>query len=150
MDNCHLTLQLASPEDEPWIRPLLIQCDLPHEDLTPEHLRHFWVCREKGILIGSVGLEIFGPSALLRSLAIHPRFRKRGFASQLVQRAEDYAATLQVRKLFLLTMTAESFFRNRGYQKIDRSCAPPQIRSTKEFQSLCPASSVCLTKKLSR
>ncbi len=48
----------------------------------------------------------------------------------------------------LLTMTAEGFFRERGYKKTERSSAPPEIQGTMEFQSLCPANSVCLVKKL--
>ena len=60
----------ASPMDEPWIRRLLTLCGLPHEDLTPQHLSHFGVIKEKGEIVGTVGLEIHGRSALLRSLAV--------------------------------------------------------------------------------
>ena len=141
---------LASPGDEPWIRQLLTFCELPHEDITPEHLRHFWVIKEKGEILGTVGLEIFGSSVLLRSLAVDPRFRKRGFASELARKAEDYAASIKIEKVFLLTMTAEGFFLKRGYQKIERISAPPEIQGTTEFQGLCPVSSVCMVKKLAQ
>ena len=143
-----MLLALASSLDEPWIRQLLIVCGLPHEDIIPEHLEHFWVIKEKGEILGTVGLEIFGRSALLRSLAVDPGFRKRGFASELAKRAEENAASREVGDLYLLTMTAESFFRKRGYQKIERISAPPEIQETTEFKSLCPASSVCMVKPL--
>jgi len=143
----HLALALSM--DEPWIRQLLTLCGLPHEDITPEHLHHFWVIKERGEILGTVGLEIFGRSALLRSLAVDPRFRKRGFASELAKRAEDFAASLKIKELYLLTLTAESFFRKRGYQKTERNSVPSEIRGTTEFQSLCPASSVCMAKALS-
>jgi N-acetylglutamate synthase-like GNAT family acetyltransferase len=45
-------------------------------------------------------------------------------------------------------MTAEGFFLKRGYQKIERISAPPEIQGTTEFQGLCPVSSVCMVKKL--
>jgi len=144
-----MNLDHASPRDEPWIRQLLIQCGLPQEDITPEHLRHFWVLKEGAAVIGSIGLEILGRSALLRSLAVDPRFRKRGYGSALAQRAEDYAATMKVEVLFLLTMTAEGFFQKRGYQRADRTSIPPEIQGTVEFQKLCPASSICMMKRLS-
>jgi amino-acid N-acetyltransferase len=143
-----MNIVLASSGDEPWIRQLLTLCGLPHEDLTPEHLSHFWVIKERGEIIGSIGLETLDRSALLRSLAVDPRFRKRGFASELTKKAEDYAAALKVEALYLLTLTAESFFRKRGYQKIERISTPPEIQGTTEFQSVCPASSVCLVKRL--
>jgi amino-acid N-acetyltransferase len=140
---------LASSGDEPWIRQLLTLCGLPQEDLTPEHLSHFWVIKEKGEIHGAVGLEIYDRSALLRSLAVDPRFRKRGFATELTKRAEDFAASLNIKELYLLTMTAENFFGKRGYKKADRNSVPPEIQGTAEFQSLCPASSVCMAKALS-
>jgi amino-acid N-acetyltransferase len=143
-----MNIVLASSGDEPWIRQLLTLCGLPHEDITPEHLLHFWVIKEKGEVLGTVGLEIYGRSALLRSLAVDPRFRKRGFASELRKRVEEFAASLNIKELYLLTMTAESYFQKRGYQKIERISVPSAIQGTAEFQSLCPASSVLMIKAI--
>jgi len=143
-----MIFESASPMDESWIRQLLTLCGLPHEDLTPQHLKHFWIMKEKGEIVGTVGLEIHGRSALLRSLAVDPRFRKRGFAQQLTEKAEGYATSLKIEELYLLTVTAESFFLKRGYQKIERNSAPPAIQGTAEFQGLCPVSSVLMIKQL--
>ena len=143
-----VTPEATSPMDEPWIRQLLQQCGLPHEDITPEHLGHFWVMKEKGEIVGVVGLEVLGRLALFRSLAVAPRFRKRGLASQLTKKTEEYAASLKIEGLYLLTMTAEDFFLKRDYRKIERNSAPPEIRGTTKFQGLCPASSVCMVKQL--
>jgi amino-acid N-acetyltransferase len=143
-----MNIVLASSGDEPWIRQLLTRCGLPHEDLTPEHLSHFWVIKEKGKILGTVGLEIHDRSALLRSLAVDPQFRKRGFASELRKRAEEFVASLNIKELYLLTMTAESFFLKRGYRRIERTSAPPAIQGTAEFQGLCPVSSMLMVKRL--
>jgi amino-acid N-acetyltransferase len=140
--------QAASPMDEPWIRQLLTISGLPHEDITPEHLRHFRAISEKGQMIGVVGLEVFGRLALLRSLAVDPRFRKRGLGSQLTKQAEEYAASLKIERLYLLTLTAESFFLKQGYQKIERNSAPAEIQQTAEFKGLCPAGSVCMVRQI--
>ena len=134
--------------DEPWIRQLLIVCGLPQEDITPEHLRHFLVLKEKGQIIGLVGMEALGQFGLLRSLAVDPEYRCRGFASQLIEKAEEYAASLKIEALYLLTMTAEGFFAKRGYQKVERSSAPSPLHATTEFKNLCPASAVCMVKYL--
>jgi amino-acid N-acetyltransferase len=145
-----MTIEAASPMDEPWIRQLLILCGLPQEDITPQHLRHFWVIREKGEAIGVVGLEIFGRLALLRSLAVDPQCRKEGYGSRLIKKGEEYAASLKIEEVYLLTVTAEreGFFAKRGYRKIGRNSAPPAIQGTAEFQGLCPVSSVCMVKQL--
>ena len=143
-----MNLFLASSGDEPWIRQLLTLCGLPHEDITLQHLRHFWVMKEKEQIIGVVGLEVFGRLALLRSLAVDPRFRNQGFAQQLMKKAEEYAASLKIEELYLLTVTAESFFQKRGYEKIARETAPQEIKGTAEFQGLCPVSSVLMVKQI--
>jgi len=145
-----MTLEAASPKDEPWIRQLLTLCGLPQEDLTPQHFCHFFVMKERERSIGVIGLEVLGQLALLRSLAVDPQYRNRGYASQLIRKAEGYAASLQIVGLYLLTMTAEreSFFAKRGYRKIGRNSAPPAIQGTTEFQGICPASSVCMVKQL--
>jgi len=142
-----MILDLASPKDESWIRQLLSLCGLLHEDITPQHLRHFWAMKEKGQVIGVIGLEVFGSFTLLRSLAVDPRFRKQGIAGQLLKKAEEYAISLKIEEMYLLTVTAESFFLKRGYQRIERSLAPPAIEGTAEFQGLCPVSSALMVKQ---
>ena len=136
----------ASPADEPGIRQLLSACGLPQEDITPEHLHHYWIFREKKQLIGVIGLEVLRPSALLRSLAIDPLFRNQGLGSQLTHQAENYAESLKIEALYLLTTTAEGFFAKRGYQKVLRESTPDQIQRTAEFRSMCPVTAVCMVK----
>jgi amino-acid N-acetyltransferase len=143
-----MAIEFASLEDEPWIRQLLIACGLPQEDLSREHFKHFLVYKEQGLIRGVVGLEIFGQVALLRSLAVNERYRNRGIASQMVAKVEEYGRSLHISKLYLLTTSAEEFFVKRGYQRIDRKLAPAEIRATREFQEICPDSSVCLSKDL--
>jgi N-acetylglutamate synthase-like GNAT family acetyltransferase len=65
-----------------------------------------------------VGLELFGPDALLRSLVVSSTARSQGVGSALVLHAEGYAAAHQVRSLYLLTNTAEGYFEHRGYRRI--------------------------------
>jgi amino-acid N-acetyltransferase len=95
-----------------------------------------------------VGLEINGADALLRSLVVCASERRKGLGAVLVRHAESYAASKGVRSIYLLTTTAETFFRQRGYRQIDRTKAPPSIQLTPEFASLCPASSAFMTKSL--
>ena len=143
-----MVLEAPLPEDEPRIRQLLTACELPHEDITPEHLRHFLVLKEKREVIGVVGVEVLGRFGLLRSLAVDPRWRRRRFASHLTEKAEEYAASLKIEALYLLTMTAEGFFAKRGYQKVERTSVPPPVRGTAEFKNLCPVTAVCMVKYL--
>jgi amino-acid N-acetyltransferase len=121
---------------------------LPASDLTEAHLEHFFFTGTDDAPSALVGLEIYGGSALLRSLVVSAAARTQGLGSALVLHAEEYAAAHQVHSIYLLTTTAEPYFERRGYQRIDRAQAPASIQSTREFASLCPASSAFMIKRL--
>lgn len=134
------------PETE--VRRLLAESGLTTADLADHLLPHFFGCGPRDAMSGVVGIELFGETALLRSLAVAPSYRRAGLGSRLVAHAEHYAAELGVRSLYLLTITAEEFFRRHGYVRIDRTEAPPAIRATREFSDLCPSSSTLMVKPL--
>src|SRR3546814_5225514 len=56
--------------------------------------------------------------------------------------AADEGAT----SLYLLTTTAEPFFRRHGYETAERTDVPAVIAQSAEFRSLCPASAALLYK----
>lgn len=127
---------------------LLQAQELPVSDLTDEHLEHFLFAGSDGSPTGLVGLEIYGADALLRSLVVSKDDRRKGLGSSLVEHAEQFASSKGVRSIYLLTTTAEAFFKRLGYERIDRSQAPPSIERTREFAGLCPASSALMVKFL--
>ena len=132
----------ATADNEPEIKQLLAAGELHHEDLEPHQLKHFMLAWEGSKLVGVVGLEIKADCGLLRSLAVDAVYRNRKIASRLVSDIENYAKSLQLKTLFLLTMTAEEFFSRRGFQKTARNSAPAGIQETTEFKNLCPVSAV--------
>ncbi len=142
-----MKLEFVCPSDESGVKQLLAECQLPFEDITPSHLQHFLVARQE-TLTGVIGLELLGTFALLRSLAVGEPFRGQGIASQLTKQAEDYARTHEIQSLYLLTTTAESFFAKRGYETMQRDRVPTAVQETTEFQSICPATAVCMFKAL--
>ncbi len=127
---------------------LLQMQGLPVSDITVERLKSFFYIGSDGSPTGIVGLEMCGADALLRSLAIAEHARSHGVGSGLVRYAEKYAASKSVQSIYLLTTTAEAFFKRLGYERIDRSRAPPSIERTREFASLCPASAAFMLKYL--
>ena len=133
---------------EAGVKRLLKASQLDSSDLTPEHLRHFFGLGTKEEPEGIVGLELFDTVALLRSLAVDSSRRGIGLGSKLIAHAEDYARNLGIKSLYLLTNTAESFFKHRGYKCTGRDDAPSAIRETKEFSEICLVSSAFMVKHL--
>jgi amino-acid N-acetyltransferase len=127
---------------------LLESAGLPVADLTAAHMEHFFYCGPALAPTGLVGIELHGEDALLRSLVVRPERRYSGLGTALVHHAEGHARSRGARSMFLLTTTADKFFERRGYRSIARDQAPPDIRGTREFADICPASSAFMVKKL--
>jgi amino-acid N-acetyltransferase len=121
---------------------------LPSSDVTDEHMEHFYFCGSADAPSALVGLELRGTSALLRSLVVHPDRRMTGIGRRLVEHAESQARARGVRAMYLLTTTASAFFERHGYTLAARETAPPEIRATREFADICPASSAFMVKQL--
>jgi amino-acid N-acetyltransferase len=147
------------PSQQPAIRPgktadlatvlaLLKGAGLPTDDLTSAPDLYLWVLEAEREVVGVIGVQSFGSSALLRSLAIAPSFQRRGWGHQLVAQLERDVRGNGVEQLILLTQTAESFFRGIGYEVVDRQDVPEEVKQSAEFRSLCPASAVCMTKSV--
>jgi amino-acid N-acetyltransferase len=137
------------PEHDAAIRALLEEAELPSADLSPDLLARFLVARDlDGVVIGTVGLEVFGSAGLLRSLVVRSTRRGGGLGGLLVDHLERAARGAGVADLYLLTTTAAPFFAARGYRTLDRGRVPPAVAASGEFRLLCPASAVCQHKRL--
>ena len=133
---------------ETSVKRLLNESQLISSDLTPEHLRYFFGLGTKEEPEGVVGLELFGTVGLLRSLAVVSSRRRTGLGSKPVAHVEDYARNKGIKSLYLLTNTAEAFFKHRDYKRTGRDDAPLAIRETKEFSEISPVSSAFMVKHL--
>jgi amino-acid N-acetyltransferase len=141
-------MDIFAKPNEAAVKQLLSESGLPIEDITDQHLQHFFGCGSGSELEGLVGLELYGDVALLRSLAVAAAQRGAGWGSALVAYAERHAQDHGVKFLYLLTTTAESFFLRRGYARLAREEAPEAIQNTSEFAGICPVSSAFMVKHL--
>ena len=141
-----MTIIAGPPEST--VKRLLSDAELPASDITPEKLQTFFASESDGELEGVVGLELYGNVGLLRSLVVPLRLRSGGRGSALVAHAEGVARARGVAALYLLTTTAERFFRRLGYERVAREAAPPEIQRTSEFSGICPVSSAFMVKQL--
>ncbi len=143
----NLNIDMAIPAQESLIRALLAQHQLPSDDIA-HHLRHFHVASLDDRVVGAMGLEIYRPFALVRSLVVSQDLWGQGVARQLYKRSESYARQQGVASLYLLTLTAPGFFGKHGFVEIDRISVPDKIQKTREFAEICPASATCMVKHL--
>ena len=127
---------------------LLVNSQLPTDDLSDALLKHFIGLRQSGQLVALGGLEILDGAGLLRSVAVHPSFRRSGLASAIVQELERRAIDLGLPVLYLLTTDAAEYFEKHNFTTMDRSMVPDTVRSTAQFSELCPDSATMMIKYL--
>ena len=149
------TLRAATPDDRSAIERLLRAAALPTDgvaDLLAAHADDFVVADDPerpGSLTAAAGLEVCGPDALLRSVAVHAGSRAHGVGAALVQALVRRAESRGLRSLYLLTTTAADYFPRFGFARVARDVVPPDIAGTVEFRGACPASAVAMRRALS-
>jgi len=125
---------------------LLQENNLPVEYLDDDK-KLFALIGENGI-IGTGGLEYFEDSALLRSVTVKESDRGWGFGKIIVSELESLCEEKNIKNIYLLTETAKGFFEKLGYELVDRSFVPAEIKDTTEFSQLCPSSAIVMKKIL--
>lgn len=143
----HIIIREAIKDDLKAIKSLLDNASLPVIDIK-KHLLNFLVLEKSGKLIGTIGMEFYEDTALLRSLAIQKNYRNKGYGQEIYYALISKAKKMNVNSIYLLTETAEGFFSKEGFQKIAREQVPPSIKQTHEYSTLCPEGAICMVKRL--
>jgi amino-acid N-acetyltransferase len=140
-------LRTAQSADLPGVLALLGKAELPTAGVT-ESVSQFVVAESQGKLVGVVGLEVYGASALLRSAAVEESWRGTGVGRVLVERALEVARERGIKDVYLLTTTAEHYFPKFGFACVSRDSVAAGIQSSVEFKTACPASATVMRKSL--
>ncbi len=126
---------------------LLEDNNLPSSDIKDLNLESFFGLYIDDTLEGIVGLEVYGELSLLRSLAVNSK-KSSGIGSILLEHIDSFSKSKNINTLYLLTTTADKYFLKKGFIIIDKKEAPKIIQNTKEFNSICPDSSIFMKKEL--
>ena len=136
-------IRAATARDMPAIILLLEKDKLPVAGLE-EHAETTLVAQRSGRVVGCAAVEVYGASALLRSVVVNEERRGEGLGHQLTQAALDLARSRGVASVYLLTTTAEKFFPRFGFREVAREDVDPAVRASVEFTTACPASAVAM------
>src|SRR3989442_58751 len=139
------TIAAATSADLPALLELLGQSALPTAGLA-DHLDTTLVAREAGHVVGSAALELYGTTALLRSVAVPPRLPGPGVGPEL----NPYGPRRKLRTVYLPTETAGGFFPRFGFRAISRDAVDPAVQGSVEFTSACPTSALAMAAELER
>ncbi|MCA3179032.1 MAG: arsenic resistance N-acetyltransferase ArsN2 [Burkholderiales bacterium] len=140
-------LAQGSPANWPVVRELLQSVGLPL-DGAEESVGSFLLAWRGTELVATVGAEVYGDVALVRSLAVRPALQKRGLGRALVMQALEEARKRGIRAVYLLTTTAAGFFARLGFRQVARSQAPAALLKSKQFKGVCPDSAILMSMEL--
>lgn len=143
-----MRVERATPADREAIEALLSANGLPL-DGADDAFRHGVVGRdEQEAVVAAAAVEPFGDAALLRSVVVAAHRRGHGDGTALVAAAEALAGEDGAERVFLLTETAQGWFRRLGYQTIAREDVRPAVRRSVEFTTACADTAVAMVKAL--
>ena len=128
-------------------RALLKSSGLPADDL--DYKRDLLVGYYEGDdLVGTGGLEVYGPYALLRSLSVKMGIRGKAVGTTITEYLLEEAKKRKLKGVYLLTETAHGFFQKKGFKDVSRSAVPGEVKQSAEFSKLCPESAAVMCLEL--
>jgi amino-acid N-acetyltransferase len=138
---------ISDPESFETFRTQLKASSLPADDLNYERdlLVGYY---EDGQLVGTGGLEIYGPFALLRSLSVKLGIRGKSIGTTITEFLISEAKKRNLKSLFLLTETAHGFFARKGFADITREQVPDEVKQSSEFSHVCPTTAKVMELKI--
>jgi amino-acid N-acetyltransferase len=92
-----------------------------------ENIRDFVVIENKGKIVACGALHVcWEDLAEIKSLAVTPRNKRKGYGKKIVEHFFEEADTLGIPKVFALTYQVE-FFKAMGLRKVDMNSLPKKI-----------------------
>jgi len=141
-------IRAAGASDLEGVRALLVEAHLPPDGLEDQFGPRYAVAEAGGPsghgIVGAAGVEVHGVFGLLRSVVVAPPRRGTGLGRALVADRLAWARREGLSAVFILTTTAPDFFAGLGFERTAREAAPEEIRSSREFATICPGSSVLM------
>lgn len=139
--------QIKDTESFEAFRALLKASGLPADDL--DYNKDLLVGYYEGdALVGTGGLEIYGPYALLRSLSVKMGIRGKAVGTTITEYLLAEAKKRNLKGIYLLTETAHGFFLKKGFKDVPREAVPEEVKRSAEFSKLCPNSAAVMCLKL--
>jgi len=144
-----ITIVPARLSDYDVVAALLEREHLPLDGLQ-QHFENAIVARAGNRIVGCAALEVYEGGALLRSVAVDAEYRGSGIGTQLTHAAIQLAARRLIPAVYLLTTTADRFFRKFDFEIVDRADVPRSVTASEEFAHACPSTAIVMRRFLSR
>jgi amino-acid N-acetyltransferase len=135
-----MRVRLARTGDLPAIMEMLEGAGL-YAGGVDEHVHRFLVAErpnapEKERLAGTVGMEVYGRSGLLRSFVVERKAWNPDLGISMFGAAMALAKRLQLQDLFLLSKSVHPLFLALGFQPVEWDKAPREMRESEHVRQI--------------
>lgn len=128
-----VTVRAARSDDVPAMAQLIESANLP-PFFIDQFLDGFVLAERKGEMLGCGGVEIYGDTAVLRSIVVAEAARGLGLGRALAERLAGHARAARVTELYLFTQDAHDFWRHLGFTDVDLDGWAQQPRASWQYQ----------------
>jgi len=143
-----IRIRPALREDVAQISRFLTENELPTVGIE-KCVENFVVAQDRnGSWVGVAGLEVYGKSGLLRSVAVGKRFRGIGHGRSLVDSILRNAKAKGLERIYLLTDTAQAYFSGLGFEVVNRKDIEEAVKASPEFPE-CGEAAAAMRKMIS-
>lgn len=132
-------IRQAKHQDIDKLTHLLDSANL-HTEGIAKHVSHFFVVEqiEAEKLVGSIGMEVYENYGLLRSFVIERPVGDLKLSLALLNTMLAYAASLSLRKVYLVTQQGSPFLSELGFTETSLSSLPEAIVNCTYFHRVHP------------
>lgn len=128
----NVTISKATIDDIEPLSKLLRKENLPPDDIE-KWIDYFLVMKDGTIIIGGVGLEVWGKTGLFRSFVIAENYRAKGLGKELYNRIMLTAKKMNLGCVVLLAKGSTGFFEKNGFNFISRNDVPIEAKDSIQF-----------------
>lgn len=132
-------IRLAQEEDHDTIVKLLKRAQLDEEGVDKPTTRFFLAEKrsdsgELGEIVGTVGIELIGERALLRSLVLNGGTENARIGLEMIRVMLAFVQQHHIKEIYLTTAVPSAFFNRLGFTEISWEALPPEIRASEHIQ----------------
>lgn len=143
------TVRAAATTEWSAVKHLLEQASLPTDDLNEAASSYFSVYADDSEIKGVIAMQpLTSEYSMLRSLVVTMSARGKGIGHVLVESIEAQSRARGIAEVFLLTTSADRFFAQLGYEVRSRDSVPNCVKEHDQFRTLCPASAILMSKRM--
>ena len=140
-------IRIADKNDYLKIEKILLESNLPIAGIKDPNCKLFALEIEQEI-VGTIGYELYGKIALLRSLAVVPSQRGQGRAKELFEFTTKHLKEKNIKTVYGLTLTIPEWLLKLGFKEIKREDISNELFASAELQGACPDSARAFTKSI--